>query len=669
MATTIDIENAKQIRQPMDVVIEMNVPDTSVALTYSGYFTTSKISDGELDETTWPMRELADLQGQGFPLDGSRELYDSGVLPSEANGKIGVRGNVGESVNVTVRGNKTISALTVFATGASSVTYNGTTYTIVGGQAIIGINGTTANLTFNPAYTDQRVEISEIIAGTVLRATNETIIRCVVSLRSDLSITSPTLPESELNVEIYNDADISQQVANLPEETPITYSAGYPGDMSPTRKFYVSGQVTWADNVLTIHAVDAVHFLDIPMPSVAWFDNDIEVTEILKFMRRTFSNLGFINVQSETLPVAKQPISSQSAVVAKGASFRDVTAELMNLYRFRNVSQNYIKSGSNSFVIDYVDAGIPTFRFIPSNSPKWTIKEEDCAEIQTQVDRGISAMSATLHRMRWTGERNDVEVGSCEWVKGSGAFLSIDDYVTSFRIGLVNPKITIGPTYYELVAPLTPKGNAVVYGAAPKGVFGGARWYEGPKVAFTGDVPNLSTFEEGPFGVGEADVYSQVVPWSASFTRSVSPNTQSGLWAKYVSDGLIDSGAKAVQTTLIGGKLTDEILNVTFSTNSEGIEEKIEPRQILGQLYFTTEDYSTTGVTAAYPNVGISAAARRSKKTGSFTWKGDPRMQPRDVASLAMRNGTRKTVTLENITLTHERGGLSAEITYREGAI
>ena len=52
---------------------------------------------------------------------------------------------------------------------------------------------------------------------------------------------------------------------------------------------------------------------------------------------------------------------------------------------------------------------------------------------------------------------------------------------------------------------------------------------------------------------------------------------------------------------------------------------------------------------------------------GQFVWKGDPRMQPRDVVTFHRLDGTTETITIENITLSHEKGGLSAEITYRKG--
>ena len=53
-------------------------------------------------------------------------------------------------------------------------------------------------------------------------------------------------------------------------------------------------------------------------------------------------------------------------------------------------------------------------------------------------------------------------------------------------------------------------------------------------------------------------------------------------------------------------------------------------------------------------------------QTVTFTWKGDPRMQPLDVF---LFNGIAGAWTIESITLDHTGGGLSAEITARRGTL
>jgi hypothetical protein len=59
----------------------------------------------------------------------------------------------------------------------------------------------------------------------------------------------------------------------------------------------------------------------------------------------------------------------------------------------------------------------------------------------------------------------------------------------------------------------------------------------------------------------------------------------------------------------------------------------------------------------------------RSNETGSFTWKGDPRMQPRDVFTWHFLDGTTELRTVETINLKHEGGGTVATITYLKGIV
>ena len=58
-----------------------------------------------------------------------------------------------------------------------------------------------------------------------------------------------------------------------------------------------------------------------------------------------------------------------------------------------------------------------------------------------------------------------------------------------------------------------------------------------------------------------------------------------------------------------------------------------------------------------------------SNITGSFTFKGDPRMQPRDTFKFVRLGGTTEIATIERIELTHEGGGTSAVLHYRLGVM
>lgn len=59
----------------------------------------------------------------------------------------------------------------------------------------------------------------------------------------------------------------------------------------------------------------------------------------------------------------------------------------------------------------------------------------------------------------------------------------------------------------------------------------------------------------------------------------------------------------------------------------------------------------------------------RSNKTGQFTWRGDPRLQPRAIFTFQRLDGTSVQCTIETIETRHEGGGTTQTITYREGIV
>lgn len=100
--------------------------------------------------------------------------------------------------------------------------------------------------------------------------------------------------------------------------------------------------------------------------------------------------------------------------------------------------------------------------------------------------------------------------------------------------------------------------------------------------------------------------------------------------------------------------------SVTASPKRNGYTAKIDMMTVGGCHFGMTHE-------ALYPNWDWTFA--RSNKGGTFVWKGDPRMQPRDVFNFHRLDGTVIECTIETIELTHEDGGTIAEITYREGVV
>lgn len=670
----IDIQNAKQIRQPMDVLITMTLADDDISMTYSGY-SSAKVADGVLNQRNWSMRKLADLQGDGFPLDGTHVLYNSATQPSQANGKLGVRSNVGESVSVTATGSKMIASLTIIVTGAESVTYGGTTTPITGSSVTIPVLSTSITMTFNPANETERIEISDIYPDTAFRITNDNLIKATVSLRSDLSLFDQTLPESEINIEVYHDEDVSEDVANIPADTPIIYQAGYEGDMSPERKFYVAGQVTWADNVLTIHAVDAVHFLDdvyivAPLSS----NNSRHIANVVRYV------LDKAGIQPDTSADRSWSTTLSRWIIPENTNARTFIAFLNQTFNITDSDGDLLDGdGSlyNELQFSYIDAGRPTVRTWNRYMLDREINENDCADIKKNVEPDVGSVITNWKKLLQddmsVSEGAIAKVGSATLLKDIGTSLTFDEYSFYWEIGLFagrNYDNEIATKMLDKYGTLWGWGymQAVVPGNKSGSYIGSASYIGQPiTVGYAlakGEIP------QSEFAGND---YSSFVPWNQSYSgwrydsdSSHKITTASQMWNVLKDAGIMDSAAESLDLDIYGFAFYFDPQALTFTKRQDGAVYDYGDAPIMGQFAIQA---SGGRLLEIYPEKMLSAPMYRSNITGSFTWKGDPRMQPRDSVYWNRLDGTTEEITLETITLTHEGGGTSAEITYRKGVI
>lgn len=503
--------------------------------------------------------------------------------------------------------------------------------------------------------------------GTPITITNENLVSCVVSLRSDLSILEQSLPESEINIEAYFDEDISATLAAIQNETPITYQAGYQGDMSPVRYFYLAEQITWADNVATIHAVDAVHKLDKEIGTALYMNNSAPKTV-------AGSALGLVSDCTGVLPMATDDIPYLAAlnlgvfIVDDGQTVRDLVAQI-NHYLHQN----------NDIWYTYIDAGIPTFTASkPSSS--WDIYEEDCGEVQRNTERNIAKITVTQRTPRRTFTP---EVGSATMVRNVGTTLSFGSpYVASMSIGVASRSrdddLVVSHystrSFNNRVIPMVPTDKLgssgfsttylpfINYRYAPSRAVGGMQ-------RMLRDGLSQADFKGVGDESGNPEAYTQFVPWSASYDANDSywtdnPGTtdirsQANARAVLVTATIISSTEDA-ELSIGGYTFEMENEDVEYIGVSDGMSVTIDSLPWIGSM--GTETHGT-----AFPDDAINSLFMRSNITGQFTWKGDPRMQPRDIVTFHRLDGSTEDITLENITITHEGGGTSAEITYRKG--
>ena len=675
--SAIDIQNSRQIRDPMDVLITLTL-GTNIALTYSGY-SSAKVADGVLNQSSWPMRGLADLQGNGFPLDGSRVLYNPNTSPSQTNGKLGVRGNVGQPVSVTATGNDTIAALAISVTGAASVTLNGRTTEITGNRVTLQLLNTTAALTFQPSSEDRRIEIITVLPEADFVINNDNLIKATVSLRSDLSLFDQTLPESELNVEVYQDDDISEAVASIPEDTPITYQAGYPGDMSPVRKFYVSGQITWADNALNIRAVDSVHFLD-NFVFAAPLETD-ETGAVFDIPRRVYKKLGLkIEGQASTY---NSEWGTSACIIKEGTTARDLFAFLNQYGNVTDRNARLINDPSKSLRLSlqygFVDAGIPHL-YTYKSTPHLTIKEEDCADVKKSIDVKIGAVEASIERLPNTNWMNlpDQKVGTAAFVKNVGTSLSFDKYAMYWRVGLnvgwdyeteVGKKIAAkyGTSHDHFgIWPVVPLDSAGHY--YPDHIPGFYNFFS--KIQHS-NIPQEAYMDE-PSTTNEVKIYASFIPWAQRYnnweyesTGTKTISTAAQMWSALRAAGIVSATDTSVELDIYAGTFDVEPQILSIVRDASAKTATVDSVPIIGQIAVRSGEDENKD-TVIFPQPMLGTPLYLSPETGSFLWKGDPRLQPREQVYFRRLDGNLEEITLENITITHVGGGTSAEITYRK---
>ena len=577
MSTTIDIENAKRIRESMEVHCGLTARSTAeLSFTVSGGLYDSNISEA-LSNETWLMRNLADFQGEGFILDGSCELLDTSVPASLDAGKIGIRTDIGGTSTVTVTASEEIVAVTIAVTsGQGTITANGTVYT-ASRMVVVPVNDTSVTLTFTSTDPARRLEVASIMAGVVIEFNNTNLIRCALDLRSNLNIIEPSFEISSIEIKAYWDDDISEAVSNIGDDAPVWYYSGYDGDYSEVRNFYLSEPVEADRNVITIKAEDMSRKLeDADTVKIQRLDTTAQngKKQLYNWMVKIIEKTGIKPVSVEDAPQASGNTTTARSLVMTEASPRNYVADIMNL------------GHTGTFYPVFVDAGIPVIRWTRP-SPQWTINEAECGDVQRTIDRNIAkltvqetsnygVLNTASRASKWTAIQSNMSI-----TKGKQITKNLQDWFWQYSV----------------------------------------QYRQGNK-----------------FTISQLNK----VQWTPSAT-SVKKN---GKWYN--------------RPTLYGKKLSVTVNNrsVVSDPVRSGYTAMVNPIAI-GKVY--------QGTQFVYPN--YNNLFSRSNLGGSFTWKGDPRMQPRDVFNFVHVDGTTEVCTISGIELVHENGGTVAKINYKVGNI
>ena len=552
--------------------------------------------------------------------------------------------------------------------------------------------------------------------GTLLLTITEAeLIRATVSLRSDLSRINPTLPESEIEIEACFDTDISDVLAGAGEELEVRYRwwpntsfYGY------NRFFYTDERITWNNKILHIHAVDQVHKLDEELPPLYigqdWYWNHSSISDhnVLHGLAMMFhdvvrgkktSNFGFLKngstenarkFENEDGTFGSVPDGGALNIIQPRMTRREAIAKIMNYFHW-DFDAGTLKTKTN-FWPTFVDAGEPHDTITKSTSTPLIIKKEDCGNFQESKEPVFSSITATVSDVLWLGNgefdyTRDPNMNA-QVIKQNGITYEFNGYGDTYEIGIRDPNDTTGLLFYFGVWPYSDDFKArkrppVDYSStgtrdqkALKNQYG--KWLLDDSVATNAWAPNPNSYTFLDLSGAK---------WTAPWDPDLSPDSPSSQWTNYETVEVIPDGAETVDMDNDGSFFvsTNE-QTITKSTGGTGEGVVLDDIFLMGHAKMRRYDDSDT--IDLLPDKALDCIMDKSNIVGSFTWKGDPRIQPRDFVelqysdeNLADQDGVllqnedgddiiinrTKIITIENITLTHEGGGTISEITYREG--
>lgn len=519
---------------------------------------------------------LTDLAGDGFPLDGSCVEYTAGM------DGIGAISDVGAIMTITVTSTAVIPGVTIRCSGEGEVHVEGEVYPLRDGM-VVPVDRRWALLEFH-SVEGRRIIVWNISAGANITWTNKDIVSVVVALRSDLSVVTQDLQTSDIEIQAYWPDDISEVVTAIGDDAPLWYYAGYPGDYSPMRTFYVCEEINQEDNIITIKGEDAMGRLDYETEAMLLSAaRNGPARSLYSIIMDLIKDAG-IQVSCQSRPAA-QPGSGR--IIIPEATAGEIVANIMHL------------AHSGTFWPTYVDAGIPRLTWsVPTK--KWDIYEEDCGSVSIELVRNVRKLLPSDKKYGIKSTVSDKD--SSAPVDLIGAIDEVDD---------VHPETLDFDGYWE---------NVQVYGAAKL-------------VSYT--------LTEAVYEHGQTKASKAVKAW-----LSVAKN----------KNELGDS-----QAAVFGREI-----KITRDTSSQRIG-RLGTTETIEVLSLGTEYFDEEKTQLAYPRYARIFELRN--ESGKFTWKGNPKMQPRDVFRFHRLDGSYYNCTIQEIILTHEGGGLTAEITYRKGVV
>ena len=376
--TTIIEENRKHLREAVTVLCGFretteeptsSTPANDVQI-YEGL---ANMSMGLIPAT------IMDLAGSGFLNDGKTvamrtdsDSYRYGYISAETAKSDGSFDN---PLSVTITAAKKWPVVTVELLGQYGETKRERIEPVWNGpQATIAIYNWTPG---------ERVYMTAIYLGNAWIWNNEDLLGVTADLHSVNTELGGELEVSSIEIRAFEPTDYTDIICKIPKGAPIWYAAGYVGDMSDLRTFYLSEDVTWNDKTLTVRGQDATMLLEnveIPTDVTNWANDYSVGLSIVPRVKRALQSIDYDLIGSD--PAID--LAGPEVVMYESKAARSVVSELTGIFR-----------DENALRMTYVDAGIPTL-WLGSNGHKWTIYADEISELNIIAEHNKNELQIVL---------------------------------------------------------------------------------------------------------------------------------------------------------------------------------------------------------------------------------------------------------------------------------
>lgn len=644
---TIAAENEKILRRSMLVACGVDetaeMPDVTPTTRYGSGTYDQNMRAGQRGITV----KLMDLAGNGFPLDGTHypikdtaeaddgdativESYKSvvkyGIPASTASNSSGITSSIGFSVSSLPEG---VSKLTAHLRDSEGKTYRVTSSSAAGLQSAVRAVSITPNA---------RLYVDRISFGDSWQWDKSTLIECILNLRGvETKGDSPELQMSEIEIRgIVPDTDI-ESISKMAENSPIWYTAGYVDDVSPARRFYLSDYVTTENIVATVKGYDATKFLESEHAGVVSIDNNgFCFGNYMRCMaRRCYGILGRGLIYDKSAEFAREAMNEVAGESSSDTEVRYMSVS--NITRRTVIAahcnlMHIAQGGLNNTGIycDYVDAGLPTFRAgtapigETSFGHVWEIDSSVIYDFSEESEVPISKITARIlypkKETNDSGKTKNTSFYAEDLSKGDSRPIETEEPYTAVKFKEYDRDVRTsasGTRYIHSKIGNLYQSKGHYY--PDKDTFGYS--------AFLYTIKATKTAKQRLIGIRNV---------------ATSPEKLSGL----------PSGASYSDGTL------------TYETGSRG--EAIEFPDV---FHGTLEQYTSSGSgKKSMWGLFLKQIADRSNIVYTFKYRGNPKMQPRDIIRLDIGGQTIE-MTVDNLTLEHEAGGLMSTIMCRKGII